>query len=533
MAQGTEMDEFTRHVVRCQIQDMESTSPIISREFGAEMDILRCVNRNVGKGDGYWVQRATYDFTYDRFNDRRYWFLGEVTSVTDSNFVVQYDDENGVRKTDSVEITEAQQNMTVERVLEVARENMRCFSWQDMEDEMALFNSKDIYDYDNNGEHRAHFERWCSKCRRLDEGEIVDFFISYSNWDLNDHMAHHHAVKAVSEEFFALHGRYPTFFLARASLLVADNPTKFWEYIGPCYGYCKNVLVLGGSTYFSRKNCVLDLWLTFMSTMNEEEFRRKLVVVPFYHPESGANTYTDIENFNIDELIIWNANSKVRLDNLFQVGGSKNKFMEAVRGLDARLISFLIQKGGGFTYRYNIFKDVGRLQSSKPHYDASVKTHVFLTHTWNYDTSNRNNHERVGLINEALKAKGIITWFDSDKMTGEIRRQMVDGIDNTKVVLVFITAAYRDKVNGDNPRDNCLFEFNYAVDQRTTDYMIPIVMEENMSVGKDWKRNLGGALGGHLYIPAWHDFTGDVLDKVADEIVEQVKLKLGGTLPWY
>ena len=41
--------------------------------------------------------------------------------------------------------------------------------------------------------------------------------------------------------------------------------------------------------------------------------------------------------------------------------------------------------------------------------------------------------------------------------------QMCRGIDNAKVVLVFITKRYCDKVGGDNEGDNCKLEFNYAV----------------------------------------------------------------------
>jgi len=44
--------------------------------------------------------------------------------------------------------------------------------------------------------------------------------------------------------------------------------------------------------------------------------------------------------------------------------------------------------------------------------------HVFLTHDWGKDTEGRDNHKRVSRINVALQKRGIITWFDEDRMEG-------------------------------------------------------------------------------------------------------------------
>lgn len=50
-------------------------------------------------------------------------------------------------------------------------------------------------------------------------------------------------------------------------------------------------------------------------------------------------------------------------------------------------------------------------------------TDVFLTHDWGKEL-NQDNHQRVGIINAALKRKGLITWFDDDRMTGNIKVNM-------------------------------------------------------------------------------------------------------------
>ena len=36
-------------------------------------------------------------------------------------------------------------------------------------------------------------------------------------------------------------------------------------------------------------------------------------------------------------------------------------------------------------------------------------------------------------MNSALKELGLKTWFDEEKMIGNVQQKMVNGIDNTKV----------------------------------------------------------------------------------------------------
>ena len=71
------------------------------------------------------------------------------------------------------------------------------------------------------------------------------------------------------------------------------------------------------------------------------------------------------------------------------------------------------------------------------------------------------------MVNDELKNHGIKTWFDSEEMAGNIVDAMSKGIDNSKVILAFVTKQYHDKVGGDNTSDNCKKEFEYAVRRRT------------------------------------------------------------------
>jgi len=133
----------------------------------------------------------------------------------------------------------------------------------------------------------------------------------------------------------------------------------------------------------------------------------------------------------------------------------------------------------------------------------SQQIDVFLTHNWGLNNS---NHKRVSAINDALKEKGITTWFDGDRMHGNIVQQMTDGIDNSKIVIAFITKDYIQKVKGENgANDNCKAEFEYAVRRKTADNIITVVMEDGCADTSQWSGAVSAYLGGRLYL----DFSDD------------------------
>jgi WD40 repeat protein len=130
-----------------------------------------------------------------------------------------------------------------------------------------------------------------------------------------------------------------------------------------------------------------------------------------------------------------------------------------------------------------------------------IKTDVFLTHDWGVDELGRANHDRVAAINKELKSLGFVTWFDSDKMTGDVVDQMVSGINNTSVVIVFLTQRYMTKVNGSNANDNCRKEFKYAAQTKSSTKMSPVVMEPRMKdINGNWTDLVKMELGNILYV---------------------------------
>jgi hypothetical protein len=153
------------------------------------------------------------------------------------------------------------------------------------------------------------------------------------------------------------------------------------------------------------------------------------------------------------------------------------------------------------------YRDVNsNLISTEKVAELKLKTDVFLTHDWGIDELVRVNHDRVAAINKELKSLGFATWFDSEKMTGEIFYQMASGIDNASVVIVFVTQRYMQKVNGSNANDNCRMEFNYAIQKKSSSKMIPVVMEPRMKdINGNWTGVMQMALGNVLHV----DFSND------------------------
>ena len=143
------------------------------------------------------------------------------------------------------------------------------------------------------------------------------------------------------------------------------------------------------------------------------------------------------------------------------------------------------------------------------------------------------NHDKVSVINKALQKRGLNTWFDEDRMEADsIDDQMTSGIDNTEVVLVFITERYIGKVGGSNLGDNCKKEFNYA--QLHQKGMIAVVMEEACYDKKKWTGPVGMYLGSVLFISfadpkIWQRNQSSLFASKIDESTPPLRLNPTGT----
>lgn len=107
---------------------------------------------------------------------------------------------------------------------------------------------------------------------------------------------------------------------------------------------------------------------------------------------------------------------------------------------------------------------------------------LFFSHTWKYDTENRNNHSRVMQLANYLREKySWSIWVDEEQLaTGNIDTAMAEGVENSDVFIACITNAYCAKVHEGlrtnlRNNDNCAKEWNCALIQGKI--MIPVIME--------------------------------------------------------
>ena len=99
---------------------------------------------------------------------------------------------------------------------------------------------------------------------------------------------------------------------------------------------------------------------------------------------------------------------------------------------------------------------------------------------------------------------------------------MVEGIDDTQAVVVFVTKRYMDKLmTATHIQDNCKKEFKYAVRRHTEAKMIPVIMEPEMKDSSKWSGPLVMELGGTLWVnlsETSFDSTRDGFGRLCDEI---------------
>jgi hypothetical protein len=147
----------------------------------------------------------------------------------------------------------------------------------------------------------------------------------------------------------------------------------------------------------------------------------------------------------------------------------------------------------------------------------TTSTRVFLSHAWGLDKLGRDNHVRVGKINESLKKQGIGTWFDAQgDMRGNTMQAMTNGIDQCQHVAVFVTRSYIEKCKKES-NDNCKLEFEYAYNRKTVARIIVVVMETDCAAPASWDGPVGAALASQLYINCSGDGDDD-LQRAADEL---------------
>lgn len=118
---------------------------------------------------------------------------------------------------------------------------------------------------------------------------------------------------------------------------------------------------------------------------------------------------------------------------------------------------------------------------------------AFAAHDWGVDG---HNHARVEVVVEGLRTRGVHVWFDRDHMKRNIVDAMCNGIQDSDVILVFVTRNYIAKAASENDSDNVRREFFFAY-HHCPERMMAIRFDKELPA--QWAGPVGMALGCQMY----------------------------------
>ena len=122
------------------------------------------------------------------------------------------------------------------------------------------------------------------------------------------------------------------------------------------------------------------------------------------------------------------------------------------------------------------------------------KYDLFAGHAWGDGGA---NHARVPTIVAKLRSLGYKVWFDSDRLTGDIAGQITNGLKKSNVFLTCITKGYMERIENALTRrgtDWCDYEFQAALVSHGRNYMMVVVMDDDVRDVKTWFGPIGSAL---------------------------------------
>ena len=167
-----------------------------------------------------------------------------------------------------------------------------------------------------------------------------------------------------------------------------------------------------------------------------------------------------------------------------------------------------------------------------------TRTHVFLSHDMERDEFGRSNFDRVKRVNDWLRARGIVTWFrgdqrnnfsfstkNNDQRTKKTAiQQHFHGIEKCALVIVFVTNAYMDKVDGKNgENDEIRREFHASCHLKTYKNIISVANETRCREIWKWKGPVG-ICGGNL--SCFNDKDDETFEGEMKKLWKRIKKKI-------
>jgi hypothetical protein len=215
---------------------------------------------------------------------------------------------------------------------------------------------------------------------------------------------------------------------------------------------------------------------------------------------------------------------------------SVNTIAPLIGGIVGGLVLLIVFVTGAAVYCRYLTKDktrrfhnvVSTLDANHDGQIREVRYIAFLSHDRGRDRLDRDNHARVLRIKDSMHCRGVPVWIDDDQLSGHIDTKVCEGIDQSSVVLLFVTKNFMLKVGGKSQRgegDFCLLEFNYAKLNKTSKKMLCVVMEPQCLDQLEWSGPLMMHMGGSLFF----DFSTD--DDFEGKMNDLVKMMQGIVSP--
>eukprot|EP01036_Dinobryon_divergens_P023345 gene23345-31679_t len=151
--------------------------------------------------------------------------------------------------------------------------------------------------------------------------------------------------------------------------------------------------------------------------------------------------------------------------------------------------------GGSFNDEIFDANSVAGIMTREKLIELSSVTDCYLSYESGKDSYGRPIDDRVARINQYLRSKGLMTFFDDNKIKDpNLMTRVCKGVDSSKVVVCFITKGYIAKVTGKDLTDKCLIEFTYTLRRKHPNFMIPVILEEDIMNAQQWGGTVGLAL---------------------------------------
>ena len=155
---------------------------------------------------------------------------------------------------------------------------------------------------------------------------------------------------------------------------------------------------------------------------------------------------------------------------------------------------------------------------------------IFLLHDSGHDVHARLTHDRVLRINDYLRNSGCATWFEAERVPGNFLDTTCAAIDDSDIVLVFVTGRSLDRVAGKNgASDSLKKEFEYAERTKGAERLIPVVLEPSVRSSRDWWGSIGMVLGSRPFTDLAAEVGEASWEAGLHSLLDEITLLRGGT----